>query len=396
MRLRVLLTFVAVFALGLSIAASPTLAANRKVPFGFFGTTLDPTPAADATQRQLDGQTALMARSGVESLRSNLSWSEAEPQQGVHNWGPSDRLVLAAASHGLSLLPVVEFTPLWAAPPNVPNPEYHLPAHPSTFGTFMTALVNRYGPHGTLWKSHPKLRRYAVRYWQIWNEPAGNYDWQPDPWPKSYTTLLKVGYKAVHRADPRARVVSGSVVGLNINGISQTPWGEARAMYGAGAGHYFDVLAVNAYTDATTPTVAADNSIKLVQYVRNVMKHHGDAHKPIWVTELTWTAAKGKVPPKDYNGFDETEQGQAARMTDYYKALAKNRSPGVQRAFWYQWASSYSFRDTVNELTPFAFAGLVKWRPGSPFSPLPILSTYRKVAAKLEGCRKSSNATLCA
>jgi hypothetical protein len=396
MRLRIFSTVVAILLLSLSAAAAPALAGVRKVPFGFFGTTLDPTETADATQSQLDGQTALMARSGVETLRLNLSWSEAEPEPGVYDWAPSDRLVMAAALHGLSLLPIVEFTPLWAAPANVADPTYWLPAHPSVFGTFMTALVDRYGPHGTLWESHPKLRRYAVHFWQIWNEPAGDYDWNPAPWPKSYTTLLKIGYKAVHRADPRAKVVSGSVVGLILKGVTQTPWGEARAMYKAGAGRYFNVLAINAYTDTTDASVAAQQSVKLVQYVRNVMKHHGDAHKPIWVTELTWSAAKGKIPPKEYSGFSETERGQAARMTDYYEDLAKDRSLGVRRALWYTWASSYSLKDTVNEPPVFAFSGLVKWRPGRPFSPLPILSTFQKVAANLEGCRKSSNATKCA
>ena len=398
MRFRSFLVVIAASIATLGICAGPALAAKRSVPFGFMGTVLDPLPASTTPPAQLNGQMALMARSGVESLRSNLSWAAAEPAPGVYDWAASDRLVLAAASHGLSLLPIVEFTPTWAAPSQFAanNPQFHLPSDPSTFGTFMTALVDRYGPHGSLWDAYPRLRRYAVRDWQIWNEPAGNYDWLPRPWPQSYTKLLKVGYRAVHAADHGAQVVSGAVVGLNTSGYYQSPWGEARAMYAAGAGRYFDVLAVNAYTNAPTAQGAAQNSIKIVRYVRNVMRNHGDAHKPIWVTELTWNAALHRIPPKDYEGFATTAKAQAARLTDYYKDVAKDRALGVQRAFWYTWASTYSFRNPADEQPNFAYAGLVKWRPGGAFSALPVLSTYRQVARKLEGCRKTSNAARCA
>ena len=383
-------------AIGMGMMSSSALAAKRKVPFGLFGMTLEPVPATQTTATVLDAQTGLMARSGVEALRANLDWSGTEPFPGVYDWTQDDKLVLAAAEHGLSLLPIVEFTPAWAAPPKLVNPGDRLPVHPSEYGAFLTTLIGRYGPHGTLWKLYPKLRRGAIRYWQIWNEPAGYYDWLSQPWPSTYTTLLKAGYRAVHAADPGAKVVSGSVVGLHLHGTTQTPWGEAARLYQAGAGHYFDVMAINAYTNDNSAELSAAHSVKIAKIVRAVMARHGDAHKPIWVTELTWTAAQGRIPRRDYNGFAVTEAGQAARLKAYYSYVAAHPSVGIKRAFWYQWSSSYTLRNTLGDLPTFAYSGLTRWLPGAPFSPMPVLSAYRSIAAKLEGCRKSTVATSCA
>ena len=80
-------------------AAAP--AAKRQVPFGFFGAVAPPelTRVPSAT---LDQQMALMASSGVESVRLTLDWWEIEPVQGSYNLARPDALVAAAARHGLS------------------------------------------------------------------------------------------------------------------------------------------------------------------------------------------------------------------------------------------------------------------------------------------------------
>ena len=64
-------------ALALLALASPAEAARRKVPHGFFAVMYDraTTDAPDATQEQ---QWALMARSGVESVRTVFSWARAQ------------------------------------------------------------------------------------------------------------------------------------------------------------------------------------------------------------------------------------------------------------------------------------------------------------------------------
>ena len=67
-------------------------AAKRKVPFGFFGTVVshelsNPAFVSDAA---LDQQMALMARSGVESVRAPVNWADLEPAPGAYNWRISE------------------------------------------------------------------------------------------------------------------------------------------------------------------------------------------------------------------------------------------------------------------------------------------------------------------
>ena len=88
---------------GATIAATPAEAAKRKVPFGFFGTVLQPD-IASVPDAAIDQQMALMARSGVESVRTTMSWERIEPTQGVYDWARTDALVRSAANHRLELL----------------------------------------------------------------------------------------------------------------------------------------------------------------------------------------------------------------------------------------------------------------------------------------------------
>ncbi|HEY6396701.1 MAG TPA: hypothetical protein VIX82_04525 [Solirubrobacteraceae bacterium] len=359
--------------------------ASARVPFGTFGAVLDPEVSLYSTQTALDAQLAVMAQSGVQSIRTNFDWETTEQRQGVYQWGSLDNIVTAAASHGFQLLPIVEFTPRWASSHKSSAWNEYAPAKASTYAAFVTALVDRYGPKGSFWAMHPGLSRVPIRAWQIWNEPEGTkYDWRSRPWPITYTALLRAAYRAIHRADRGATVVSGALVGLNTTNL--TPWAEAAALYGAGAKRYFDVLAVNAFTFSPSVSGSVSRSLEIVRLVRDVMRAHGDGGKPIWVTEVTWTAAKGRIPPSKYAGFETTPKGQAARLAAYYERVAGHRPFGIQRAFWYTWASTYLSKPLFGIPPTFQYSGLVQWRPATGFTSLPLLSAYAKVAAKFEGC----------
>ena len=63
-------------------------AAKRKVPFGFFGTVLNPrSPSRSKSRmRRSNSSSALMARSGVESVRATFGAAGLEPAQGAYDW----------------------------------------------------------------------------------------------------------------------------------------------------------------------------------------------------------------------------------------------------------------------------------------------------------------------
>jgi len=379
---RLLITLLAALSLLLPASAASLVlpaAAQAKRDPGLFGVVMTPDLAATSPS-VLNSQMALMARSGVHWLRTGFDWETAEPAPGSYNWSQIDVLARTAAAHRLHLLPVVEFTPRWASShPSSAWNEYS-PSNDAYFAQFMTALVQRYGPHGQFWKT-PGVRYLPITAWQIWNEPEGtNYDWRSAPWPKTYTALLKAGYVAVHHADRHATVVSGALVALKCQGC--LPWTEAASLYKAGFKHYFDALAINTFTiNPTSVSGTIDFSLTIVSRVRQVLRRYHDLRKPIWVTELTWPASLHRINPKYYDGFETTPAGQAKRLTAYYTRLATRHPDNIQRAFWFAWTSPYVPYPVLNGDVTFQYTGLLKWKPGDAvFQPLPLLKTYARVA----------------
>jgi hypothetical protein len=123
---------------------------------------------------------------------------------------------------------------------------------------------------------------------------------------------------------------------------------------------------------------------------RRVMAKNGDARKPLWVTELSWTSAKGRTSRTF--GNEETESGQARKLTAAFALLARVRTKlNIRRVYWYTWLSREMQTDY-----PFDWAGLERLT-SSGIEAKPALAAFRRVALQLEGCRiKSDRADRCA
>jgi hypothetical protein len=369
-------------------------AAQRKVPFGFFGTVL-PNVFSDDSQVSagaLDTQMALMARSGVESARVPLPWPEVEVAPEVYDWRRSDRLVGAAARHGISLLVNVLLTPNWASSqPRAEKPYIYPPQDPGRFASLMDRLVRRYGPAGSYWAENPAIPRVPVRSWQIWNEQMTPWMWGPRPWAESYVSLLRTGYRAIHRADHGAKVVAGSLVAYH----RETQWSAMSDLYRAGAKGLFDVIAVHPFTnEPRSVRRTIDNTLLILKRVRKRMRARGQPRLPIILSELTWPASVGKVPPDKLLGLETTRAGQAKRLRAAYAGLARARPKlRITQAYWYSWATEWDANSTGSDVT-FRFSGLNRYSNGA-FSPLPLLDAYSAVAARYQGCRKGEDARVC-
>jgi hypothetical protein len=376
-----------------ALAATPSAAAKpKKVPSSFMGTVADgpllENPAVDFAA-QLD----TMVTSGVQTTRTVFNWSGAQPyesfdgvpeeqrdrfrdENGVPtDYSAIDAFVTGAAERRITVLPVVMIAPPWAArhPGRLNSP----PADPDEYAAFASALVRRYGSDGSFWTEHPELAPQPIRYWQIWNEPSFKVFWSDQPFADDYVELLRTARIAIKGADQRARIV--------LAGLPNKSWTALEKIYDAGGRRLFDVAAFHPFT------AKVDGVKTILERDRAVMRRHRDSRKPLWVTELSWTAAKGKTSVQ--YGNEATEKGQAKKLTDAYRMLARLRGKmHIRRVYWYTWLT----RDKQDDY-PFDWAGLLKVTSGGAVKAKPALAAYRRVALMLQRCRsKRDRADRCA
>ena len=358
-----------------ALLLAPSADARRSVPQGFVGMNWDGHGSASdspAVQGRALGQ---MASAGAESVRVAFSWAAAQPEEnGPFNFTRTDAVVAAGSTRGVSILPVVILAPKWARQGQTDQYPFTPPIDDQRYAAYLTALIGRYGPHGSFWDENPSLPRRPIRAWQIWNEPHLQYQWtipEGQDWAPGYRDLLMAAHAAVKQADPGAQVVLG--------GLSNDSWHYLQRLYIDGAGDYFDVAAIHPYT--RTPA----GVVELVRRFRVVMRRYGDASKPVWVTELGLPASKGRSSSK--SPLQTSDTGMARFLRDSFRQLAKARSrPGrrVARAYWYSWSTPYSGRDI------FGYSGLFRQRgSGNPVARL-AHRVFVRVARELEGCRKNS------
>jgi hypothetical protein len=362
-----------ILAAAVAVLSAATPVASARVPFGFVGMNVDGPLLSGGMN--LDTQFGAMARGGVESVRVAIYWGEVQPKQGnPPDLTGTDRIVEAAASHGIDVLPVVLEAPSWDArhPGSFASP----PASPEPYAGFLTALVDRYGPQGSFWSEHPSVPRVPIRDWQIWNEPDSTTYWSDQPFVGDYVALLKASYQALKQADPGARLV--------LAGFPSRSWVSLARLYAAGAQPYFDVAAAHPFS------LPVSNVARILAQDRRVMAKFHDKKKPFFVTETSWPSAKGKTTTT--YGFEVTPAGQAAKARAVLKALARFRKAlKVKRVYWYTWASLDESRTA-----PFDYAGLLTLGPNETLLEKPAFQTFTSTALKIEGCRsKGALATNC-
>jgi hypothetical protein len=366
------LSIAVVAALAALLLASP-LAQARSVPLGFYGVMYDHGITRAPSDVQ-DAQWDLMASSGVESVRTVFSWAEAQPdgRGSAISFADTDPVVRRAALRNVSVLPIVFYAPPWARAyrGRFTSP----PKQRSDYVTYLAALVERYGPEGTFWTENPDLPKLPVREWQIWNEPHLPAYWDapetgPYGYARGYPRLLRASYNVIKTLDPGAKVVMA--------GITQRAWEEIAILYQHGVKPYFDIAALQIFPQTVK------RAVKATRFFRDVMRLRGDGRKPIYLTEITWPASKGRTEGIKYQR-QETPLGMASKLTQMYRAMALRRHAlGVGKVFWYTWASPYGRGGSI-----FNYAGLQRF-DDQRFEPQPALSAYQRSARRYQGCQKT-------
>jgi hypothetical protein len=247
------------------------------------------------TIRADDGLLQQAAESGFSWLIQLLPWREVEPVLGEAFWEAPDWLVRAADYYGLELVLRLDAPPVWAfSPDKAPG------VNVLAYAGFVGRVAARY--------------RDRVAAYIIWNEPNLSAEWggmPPDP--AGYVELLCAAREAIRQADPHTQIVTAGLAPTNH--MAATAVDDRRyleAMYEAGAAACFDVLGVHPYGFAYPPDdpPGAHDALNLSRLteLRAIMVEWGDAHKPVWATELGWTTDP-VGPENQWLRVSEEEQG---------------------------------------------------------------------------------------
>jgi len=254
-----------------------------------------------------------------------FGWRDIEGAgKGIFDWSRTDRIVEQAERYGIDLVVRVDHQPQWAGggyPTNGPPDNYE------DYGDFVYALASRY--------------KGRIRAYEVWNEPNLAREWGGrTPNAAEYVRLLKIAYRRIKEADPKAMVISA---GLTPTG-TQPP--EAipddvylEQMYQAGAKGYFDVLGAHGAgykaPPEMNPTEVASNPeyggqrffcFRRVEDLRAIMVKYGDADKQVAILEFGWTS--DPVHPS-YAWHAVSEEQKADYFVRAYRWAKENWSPWI-------------------------------------------------------------------
>ena len=308
-------------AVGIS-GAWATHEAGAAAPRSFFGlnNSYRPPTASDATRIQ---------NAGVGVFRRDLNWRTVEPrppdETGHHyDWRKYDAIFRRIAERGVRVMPVIVTSPRWVRGTVQFPPQTE--AEHRAFKAFVGAAVRRYGPRGSFWRGKSVSRSVRAWDWQIWNEPNLGQFWNNQPDAREYARLLKAAGRAVHGADPDARVIAAGVA----RDVGQDP----RRFLGA----LFSINGVSSATDAFAIHPYGWNPRDVVTYLgqlRSALAGTSGGSKPMWVTEIGWGTG-GLATPMTVGGGWLGYRRQAEYLREAYRELLRVREAyRIRGAVWF-------------------------------------------------------------
>ena len=246
-----------------------------------------------------------VSRIGGQLIRFPFTWATVQPDSSdTWDWTVYDRIFAAARARGLGVILEPSAAPCWAHPVT-PCPPGIAPEPPDAL-------------HQVQWQEF--IRRALERYdniaaVEVWNEPNVSSFWLGGPDPARYAALLQATYTAVKSVRPDLPVLFGGVATFSPNAPLQAGYIDfLRKAYAAGAGGYFDALALHPYPVPYNRPDYRERVLGVIAHARQVSRQAQHTTIPIWITEMgLTTAGPGAV----------SETAQASRFGALYKLLAR-------------------------------------------------------------------------
>jgi len=312
----------------------------------------------------------MISEAGFKWIRQEFPWEDIEihgqgdfedrrhePHRSA--WAKYDNIVELAEKYNLSIIARLSNPPAWSRAAGDEMGTYAPPDDYDDFGDFVYAVASRY--------------RGRIKYYQIWNEPNIYPEWGERPVdPEAYTELLKIGYTRAKEADPDCVIISGALAStIELGPRNLNDFIFLQRMYDAGAGDYFDILAMQGYGLWSGPYDRRMRprviNFSRPLYIRDIMVKNGDQNKSLWISEMNWNAL-----PLDHPAYPNygrvTEEQQARYVVEAYKrAQAEWPWVGVINFWFFKRADDseksqawYYFRMVEPDFTPLPVYHAVK------------------------------------
>jgi hypothetical protein len=410
-RLAVLLPLAALLLAGLAGFALADNAYNRGVTYSA-GTR--PVAWADVPQLGVNAyniqfepdranvtRTLELARDlGAHFVRMQLPWEDVEIHAKgdfedrrtppVHSaWDKYDFIFGELRRLGLEPIVRIDRPPDWARKAALATPEFQArkaangnatgpPDRFSDYADFVGAVAARY--------------RGQVRFIQIWNEPNLVDEWNGQrPAPAQFVELLRLAAASARAANPDAVILFPSL--SPTDGLDKlAPLSDLEYLdqvYTLGGGQYFDIMSAQAYGLGQPPDehryiyarryanwswrqpIDTRIDVSRVVLVREVMEHHGDAGKAIWISEFGYVTDSPTIPPDKRTtwGAPVTEQQKGEYLVGQLER-ARREWPwvGAMNVWFLRWGG-----EAPNPADPTANFAIV----GRDFQPLPAYQAIK-------------------
>ncbi|MGJ3239384.1 MAG: hypothetical protein ACFE0Q_11810 [Anaerolineae bacterium] len=344
-------------------------------------------------------QFQMIADGGFGWIRQEFPWEDIEVDgrgqftdsrvdydgDGVNDtisaWDKYDTIVDLAEEYELGMLVRLSNPPDWSRANNPPTAGGSTapPDDYQDFVNYAVAVAERY--------------QGQIHHYQVWNEPNIYPEWgEQAVSPADYVRLLCMTYDALKAVDPSIVVISGTIAPTSsLDGYyGYHDLIYLQNLYDNGVGDCFDVLSAQGYGLNSGPS---DERLRITHLsfarhvlYRDLMVANGDAHKPIWLSEVAWSPVEetcletGECIPRDtINGvgnFGSVTNEQAARyLTEAYQRAQTEWSWVGHISYW------HFTRRTIEEADGVAYwFRMVEadYSPENPtFSPLPVYESAR-------------------
>ena len=178
-----------------------------------------------------------------------------------------------AREHGIKTLGILGFPPKWAssAPEDAARPWVYKPDL-DAWARYVEAVTRKMAG--------------LVDHWEIWNEPNIIVFWEPEPNAQDFMDVVKAGYAAAKRGNPKCTVITPGLAGA---GRGRHGIKFLDELIRLGLPKHCDAVSIHPYRQSTPEE---SDLVGDLEHIATMCEQHG-GRKQLWVTEWCWTTQIG-------------------------------------------------------------------------------------------------------